>query len=233
MTYVISDIHGDFDRYQKMLELIKLDDDRDTLFVLGDVLDYGDGGFQILLDMSSRPNVYPIIGEHEYMALPLLAKLAGDISEKAIAKFDAETMQKFMEWGKNGGQETVRAFRELDPDDREWVLEYLEEFAPYEEIEVGGKEYVLVHAGLDNFSASRDLEDYDLDELLHVSPDHSRPYFQNKTLITGHKPTVEIHPGSKGKIFKLNNHIAIDCGAAYGLPLGCLRLDDMEEFYVD
>ena len=137
MTYVISDIHGDFDRYQKMLDLIKLDEDRDVLFVLGDVLDYGEGSFQILLDMSSRPNVYPILGEHECMAMPLLQKLAGDISEKAIAKFDAATMQSFMEWGKNGGQETVRAFRELDPDDREWVLEYLEEFTPYEEIDVG------------------------------------------------------------------------------------------------
>ena len=233
MTYVISDIHGDFERYQKMLDLIKLDEDRDVLFVLGDVLDYGEGSFQILLDMSSRPNVYPILGEHECMAMPLLQKLAGDISEKAIAKFDAATMQSFMEWGKNGGQETVRAFRELDPDDREWVLEYLEEFTPYEEIDVGDKTFVLVHAGLDNFSLSRDLEDYDIDELVHESPDYSRIYFSDKILVTGHKPTVEIHKGSKGKIFQLNGHIAIDCGAAYGLPLGCLRLDDMKEFYVD
>ena len=37
----------------------------------------------------------------------------------------------------------------------------------------------------------------------------------------------------KGKIFMLNGHIALDCGAAYGLPLGCLRLDDMKEFYVE
>ena len=233
MTYVISDIHGDFDRYQRMLEQIRLDEDRDVLFVLGDVLDYGEGSFQILLDMSSRPNVYPILGEHEVTALPLLQKLAGDISEAAIAKFDPETLKAFMEWGKNGGQETVRAFRELDPDDREWVLEYLEEFAPYEEIDVNDKTFVLVHAGLDGFSVSRDLEDYEIDELIHESPDYSRIYFSDKILVTGHKPTVEIHPGSKGKIFTLNGHIAIDCGAAYGLPLGCLRLDDMQEFYVE
>lgn len=233
MTYVISDIHGDYERYEKMLETINLDDDRDTLFVIGDVVDFGTDSFKILLDMSSRPNVYPILGEHEYMALPLLKKLAGDISEKAIAKFDAATMQSFMEWGKKGGQETVRAFRELDADDREWVIEYLEEFVPYEEIEVGGKVYVLAHAGIDNYSASKDLEDYEIKDFITVSPDYSIPFTNGKTLITGHKPTVEIHPGSKGKIFKLNNHIAIDCGATYGLALGCLRLDDMKEFYVD
>ena len=44
---------------------------------------------------------------------------------------------------------------------------------------------------------------------------------------------MEINPGYKGKIFMLNGHIALDCGAAYGLPLGCLRLDDMKEFYVE
>ncbi len=233
MTYVISDIHGDYDRYIKMLDLIKLDENRDVLFVLGDVIDFGEDSFKILLDMSSRPNVYPILGEHEELAAPLLAKLAGDFSEKAIAGFDAETMQNFMKWGKNGGQETVRAFRELDKQDREWVVEYLEEFMPYEEIEVGGKTFVLVHAGLDNFSKSREMDDYDVEELVHECPDWSKVYFDNKTLVVGHTPTVEINPSSKGKIWKLNGTIAIDCGAAYGLPLGCLRLDDMEEFYVE
>lgn len=233
MTYVISDLHGDFERYQAMLEKINFDEDRDVLFVLGDVIDYGEGGFQILLDMCSRPNVYPILGEHEVMALPLLQKLGGDVGMEAIAAFDAETMQRFMEWGKNGGQESVRAFLALDKDDREWLLDYFEEFMPYEEIEVGGKTYVLVHAGLDNFSQSRDLEEYSVEELTTVSPDYSLPYFQDKVLVTGHKPTVEIHPSSKGRIFKLNNHIAMDCGAAYGLPLGCLCLDTMDEFYVE
>ena len=30
-----------------------------------------------------------------------------------------------------------------------------------------------------------------------------------------------------------NNHIAIDCGAVFNFGLGCLRLDDMKEFYVN
>ena len=75
MTYVMSDIHGDYERYMKMLEAINLDEDRDTLYVLGDVIDFGDAGMKILDDMSSRPNVSPILGEHEYAALPVLRRV--------------------------------------------------------------------------------------------------------------------------------------------------------------
>ena len=233
MTYVISDIHGDFERYEKMLELINFDEERDLLFVLGNTIDFGEDSFKLLLDMSSRPNVYPIIGEHEHIALPLLKKLSGDIGEKAVASFDAETMSRFMEWGKMGGQETVLKFRELDSEDREWIVEYLEEFVPYEEIEAGGKTFVLVHAGLDNFSKSRELEDYDTEELIYTAPDWSKIYFEDKTLVVGHTPTVEINPSSKGRIWNLNGTVAINCGSSFGLPLGCLRLEDMKEFYVD
>lgn len=233
MTYVMSDIHGDFERYEKMLDLIKFDEDQDVLFVLGNVLDFGEDAFKILLDMSSRPNVYPIMGEHEYIALPLLEKLSGDIGEKAIAKFDAETMAQFMKWGKMGGQETVLKFRELEKEDREWVVEYLEEFAPYEEIEVGNKTFVLVHAGLDNFSKSKELDDYDIEELIYEAPDWSKIYFEDKTLVVGHTVTADINPSSSGKIWNLNGTVAVNCGSSEGFPLGCLRLDDGKEFYVD
>ena len=80
MTYVMSDIHGDYERYMKMLETINLDEDRDTLYVLGDVIDFGGEGMKILDDMSARPNVYPIIGDHEYTALPLLRRLCGAVA---------------------------------------------------------------------------------------------------------------------------------------------------------
>lgn len=38
MIYVISDIHGCYDKYIKMLEKIRFSSE-DTLYVLGDVLD--------------------------------------------------------------------------------------------------------------------------------------------------------------------------------------------------
>ena len=67
MKYVIADVHGDYEKYTKMLELIQFSEE-DELYVLGDVLDRGENGLKILQDMMLRPNVIPILGNHEYMA---------------------------------------------------------------------------------------------------------------------------------------------------------------------
>lgn len=40
MHYVVSDIHGYYDRYLKLLEVINFTDD-DTLYILGDIVDRG------------------------------------------------------------------------------------------------------------------------------------------------------------------------------------------------
>ena len=47
MIYVLSDIHGRLDRFEKMLRMIDLRDD-DTLYILGDVIDRGKDGIRIL-----------------------------------------------------------------------------------------------------------------------------------------------------------------------------------------
>ena len=36
----------------------------------------------------------------------------------------------------------------------------------------------------------------------------------------------------QGKIIKKNNNIAIDCGCVFGYGLGCLCLDNMQEYYI-
>ncbi|MBD5474847.1 MAG: fructose-bisphosphatase class III [Lachnospiraceae bacterium] len=68
MTYVISDIHGNFEKYEDMLELIHLSDE-DGLYVIGDVIDRGPDGIKILKDVMERPNAHMILGNHELMAL--------------------------------------------------------------------------------------------------------------------------------------------------------------------
>ena len=61
----MSDIHGCFDKYPAMLREIG-SSSRDTLYVLGDVIDRGPDGIKILQDMNRRPNVVPILGNHEF-----------------------------------------------------------------------------------------------------------------------------------------------------------------------
>ena len=73
MIYVMSDLHGCYDKYKQMLEKIKFNSE-DTLYVLGDIVDRGDDGINILLDMMKRTNVVPLLGNHEYMAYSVLKK---------------------------------------------------------------------------------------------------------------------------------------------------------------
>ena len=48
-TYVISDIHGNYEKYKRLLEMIDFKD-QDTLYVLGDVIDRGPEGIKVLKD---------------------------------------------------------------------------------------------------------------------------------------------------------------------------------------
>ena len=57
MIYCISDLHGRYDRYEKVLEKIQ---DTDELYVLGDCIDRGKDGLKILnetLDYFIKSNI--------------------------------------------------------------------------------------------------------------------------------------------------------------------------------
>lgn len=232
MIYVMSDLHGCYDKYKQMLEKIKFGH-KDTLYILGDVIDRGDDGIKILLDMMKRPNIIPILGNHEYMAYCVLKKLNVEITESNVDNYlDIETMQIYENWIFNGGITTSREFTKLDRDLREDILDYLREFEIYEELEVGGKKFLLVHGGLANFSEEKLPEEYSIDEIVWGRCDYARRYYSDKYLVTGHTPTYNIDEKYKGKIYVANNHIAIDCGVVSIGRLGCICLDNMKEFYV-
>ena len=229
-TYVMSDIHGSYNQYIQALQSINLQDE-DTLYILGDVLDRGTGSFKIILDMMYRFNVIPLLGNHEFMAISVLSKLVQEITEDTIGGFNQDFITGMLTWFDNGGASTVEEFKKLSSDDRQAVLEYLGEFELYAEITVNGKEYVLVHAGLDNFDPSRKLSDYQLYELIWAKTDYEKVYYTDKILITGHIPVQNITGGKSNQIYKKNHHIAIDCGCGFGGKLGVLCLDTMEEMY--
>lgn len=232
MIYVMSDLHGCYEKYMQMLEEIKFKSE-DTLYILGDVVDRGEDGIKILLDMMQRPNVVSLLGNHEYMAYCVLKKFCVEITEQNYDKhLDSEAMEMYENWMFNGGVTTARAFSKLDKQKKETVLEYLGEFELYEELEVNGNKFVLVHGGLADFDENKDLSEYGIHDIIWGRCDYAKQYFPNKFLVTGHTPTCNIDKKYKGKIYKENNHIAIDCGAAYGICLGCICLDTLEEFYL-
>ena len=232
MTYVMSDLHGHYQKYCEMLRLIDFSD-ADELYILGDTVDRGPEPMKLLTDMSMRPNVFPILGNHDFMAEYLLHKLSAEITEENCdTHLGADDLRVLSGWLTDGGQETLTDYRKLSPDERLDILDYLAEFAPYEELTVGGNRFVLVHAGLPDFDPARPLRDYDERALLIERTDYTRRYYPDRYLITGHTPTALIDPAHSGRIYRAHGHIAIDCGAAFGKPLGCIRLDDFREFYV-
>lgn len=232
MHYVISDIHGCYEKYRAILQAIRLRD-TDTLYVLGDVVDRGPDGIRILQDMMGRANVYPILGNHEFMAAYCLRFLMQEIRQDTIAQLNGTETAALADWFANGGEGTLKAFTALPTEGREDILDYLGEFTLYETVQVGGKQYVLIHAGLANFVPGKSLDDYDPADFLEGRPDYSIACWPDRILISGHTPTGLI-PGNPNpnRIYHGNRHIAIDCGCCFGGALAALCLDTGEEFYV-
>ena len=237
MTYVMSDIHGCYEKYRDMLETIEFAAD-DTLYVLGDVLDRGPDGFKILLDMSARPNVVGLLGNHELLAASILPALLRAICQGEGQPLDRTEQKLMQEWIQNGGKPSILQLLRLSGEEMEIVCEYLPELSAYEEVTVGGRRFVLVHAGLEHFSPARPLEEYSLEDLLFCRPDPGTSYFSDKTLVFGHTPTRLLHrqigaPEQPDRIFHRGTMIGIDCGCGHpNGRLGCLCLDTMEDFYV-
>jgi len=233
MTYVMSDLHGQFEKYKAMLEKIGFTDD-DDLYVLGDAVDRGPQPVELLTDMSMRPNVFPILGNHDMTAALLLGKLCAEITEDNYAtQLNAELLKILAMWQADGGQTTLDGFKKLSPDDREALLDYLGDFAPYEVVRMDDRKFLLVHGGIPYGKRSIPLKEQSVHELVTERPDYGKRYFKSTVLVTGHTPTNLIEGAEGGRIFRQNGHIAIDCGAGFGGPLGCIRLEDMKEFYVD
>jgi serine/threonine protein phosphatase 1 len=204
MVYVMSDIHGDSERYDSIIGQIALSES-DELYVLGDVIDRGPDGIDILLDMMSQGNVIPIIGNHEQVALDCMGTLMNlPQSEEEALELSEDIKDEMVAWVNLGGVPTIDAFRNLPPEKKFEVFNYLEyKMDTYKEIEVGGAYYVLCH----------EESYYDISD------------FEEAILITGHTPT------DTRRIVKGEKHIRIDCGCGYDGQLGALCLNTGEEFY--
>ena len=231
MIYVIGDIHGNKEKYDEMLTKLS-PKDTDAVFVLGDVIDVGEDSVEILKDMMYRANIYPVLGEHEYMAKKILPLIMNAKSlDEAKDMLEGDDKADLDKWLSMKSKKTISDFLSLNEEDKESIIDYLSEFQPFEEVEAGGKTFVLAHAGIDNFEDGKALDDYSEEDFVFVKTDYTKVYFKNKYLITGHTPTVAINQKFMGKVYSKNGHIALDCGAAYGGKLAAICLDALKLTY--
>ena len=228
MIYAVSNLHGNYTKFKELLKVISFKDS-DIMYVLGDIVDYGEEGMELIGDLSVRYNVYPIVGEHDYMAVKMLSGFEKML--KSGETPDKKFITRMTEWASDGGQVTLDAYRTLDAEMREGIIDYLSDMTLYEEVSAGGKDYLLIHAGIAGFKKGIDLETLKPEAFFTEALDLTKRYFDDVTVVVGHNPTTEEN-GGDGKIFFGNGSIAIDCGEARGGTIGCLRLDDLKEYYV-
>ena len=229
-VYVMSDLHGNYEGFMSVLEQIHFSE-ADELYVNGDIVDRGRGGIKILQYMMMQPNIYPIIGNHEYALMQVLDFVTQEITEDAISNINEKTLQNIIEYQNIGGQITLDEFHKLSKEEQRDIMEYLDEFATYEEITVNEKKFIIIHAGFINFRPERKMDDYQLYELIFKASNYERVYFEDKYLVTGHLPTRAIYGAKPDEIYIANNHIAIDCTYGYRGKVGCIRMDDFKCIY--
>lgn len=133
-TYVMSDIHGNAERFNSIINQIELKPE-DSLYVLGDVIDRYPDGIRILRLLMSLPNVKLLLGNHEYMMLEALDYHADSPPDP----WDPWGKSKYIRvWYANGGEVTHEYLKHLRKTVRAEIFEYLKSLPLNIEIEVGG-----------------------------------------------------------------------------------------------
>lgn len=220
-TYVVSDIHGMYDKFTQMLQLINFTKE-DELYILSDIFDRGEQPIDILEHIIAHDNIHLIRGNHEEMFLDYYN----------YGKFDI-----CCNWIINGGYTTFNQIQDYQMKSNinylSAVAQYINKLPLYKIVEVNNVKYFLVHAEVDT-KVNEELNYQTKDKLLWESEDiHMDKQFKDYVVIHGHTPVQLIEQNNNGSIIKRKHNIYIDCGAYFnGGKLGCLRLDDLKEFYV-
>lgn len=228
-SYVMSDIHGEYDALMEMLKIIHFSEE-DTLYIIGDVVDRGPKGVEILQFIMSTPNIIMILGNHEDMCLHFFEP---DADQTVVRR-----------WNRNGNFPTLAGFDRVSAGEKTRILDFIRSLPDELRVNVNGTCYLLVHGFPGKTTHERVWNRPKADE----KPDID----ENCRLIIGHTPVCEyVCPGSDEDMYVFSRNLSIrgdhfrilhaegftniDCCVGYGLSasrLACLRLDDGAEFYV-
>ena len=233
MVYVSSDWHGiPLEFIEKLLKKADFSDD-DFLFVLGDVIDRGENGVELIKKIMFAPNIKLIRGNHEEMLLSC-SFLFDEITEDTVNDFNVSKMLSLRNWQHNGGDATIGGLIGETVEMRNMILDFLWETPFYDTVSLGERDFLLVHGGLplDENGRIMRLSECSEHDLLWIRPELTTRYSEDFITVLGHTPTSFYGKEYQGKILKTDTWVNVDTGAAYGLYPCLLRLDDMQEFYL-
>ena len=252
-TYVISDIHGQLHAFKKMLNKIDFKfDGTDELHILGDMVDWGKQSIETLIFIKELDDEYDFInvymGNHEDI---MYNHIRTDMNKEQMI----DTL-----WGiRNGGKVTIEQFFELPDEKKLELAHYLKGLRYFEQnLEVNGQKFYLAHSAPfvgDNYDKENYLSPYEHviwhrlgkhENAFERMDETNREKFKEHIFIYGHTVVHRYDSFDNDKntvIFKdeIGRKVCIDCGAKMlhdknrdiTFRLACLRLDDMEEFYVE
>ena len=166
MHYALSDVHGCFDQFLEMLDLVSPSSD-DIVYVMGDMIDRGPKSAEMLVwCIEEAPDNFRfLLGNHEDMAGCAIGRNPG-----AFSLYDDYGIDP---WCYNGGIETSKGLLRLTDVDwrREVLLPWLDALKPYTVAEVDGRPIMLVHAGFNpsgyDENTEREFCDFNDDPLSH------------------------------------------------------------------
>ncbi len=211
MIYATSDLHGyPIDKFLYLLDEVKFSG-KDTLYILGDVIDRGPDGIKLLKWCMRQPNVKLLMGNHERMLLRCEDMILGP------TELSTPLMRSLDHWMSNGGEMTVEALKNESAETRYRILDYLRELPIYAELTAGGVHYVLCHAGLGGYEEGKPLSEYSEHDLTWERPDLDTVYSRDFITVFGHTPTCYVSRYSEGSVIKTETWWNIDTGAACGL----------------
>ena len=216
MTYIIAGLKGRLENYKKLQKAVGFGENDVVYLVGGESV----GDFSLYKELSMAANVYPILSRADYTAAKLLSDFERYMrrGETPEAKY-INDMKKWIDEGEGLAFET---FRGMDADMKEGMLEYINDFAWFEEAEMNGKEYIILAGGISGFDAKRDIYEMAVTNFASKPLDMEKKYCKGKIMITAWSKQ-----GKTEKIARNGNNVSLDCNG----PV-CLRLEDEAEFYI-
>ena len=219
--FVMSDIHGQYDLFLKMLDRIDLKRE-DLLVIIGDICDRGKKSYEIYMKcMKMRKlgyNLKFILGNHEDM---LLEDLENDYPIRYETEYSVFRNSKYFE-----NKDMKNWHEENFLEEIEWLVKWLKNCP----LIISGNENIFVHAGLD---LKKGLEKQEKETVLWIREEFwlmenvELEEYKGKNIYFGHTPNIN------GRISKKNDRIkGIDCGAFFTHFLGCIEVKSQEEIYV-
>ena len=251
-TYVISDIHGQYDTFMRMLKQIKFCEE-DTLYILGDAIDRGPDGIKILKAIMKMKNVKMFLGNHELLMMEALRNVEECEHE---GREDTDELDLWLDEC-NGGKQTFEDFKKCSAKKKAEILIYLDNSIVAKKVKIGRKTYYLCHAYMVNKKFDDEVK---YNELIYKDVYQAvwqniydagfvkklnEKIFPNKKYIyvLGHIFTQRLdNIDEEGAGMVLNDpdflgeyHIInIDCGMALrnkSSRLACIRLEDEKIYY--